>query len=233
MKAVYWGVVLLVAAGAPVCAQAAGGVEADLARCAAVPDALQRLECYDLLSRRLGLEPKPAARAAGQVTTVPGVAAAAAASEASSQAGIPGPATVGAWTVHIQRDDRGRVHRVTVATRAQSGQGIIGASPRLVLRCLDAELSVYVDWENYVGGNSVPVAAAIDGGKAGRANWPVSVDGSRTYYPGAAAAFAKELLGGRTLVMSVSPYGGHRISATFDLADLAQASHALRSACRW
>lgn len=231
MKAVYGAVVLLVAAGAPVYAQAAGGVEADLARCAAVPDALQRLECYDLLSRRLGLEPKPAARAAEQVTTVP--RAAAAASEASAAAGLPGPAKVGAWTVHIQRDDRDRVHRVTVATRAQSGQGIIGASPRLVLRCLDAELSVYVDWENYVGGNSVPVAAAIDGGKAGRANWPVSVDGSRTYYPGPAAAFAKELLGGRTLVMSVSPYGGHRISATFDVADLAQASDALRSACRW
>ena len=244
MKAILvGGAMLLLGLAASARAADNEALRAQLARCAGVQDALQRLECFDRLSRSLGLvggrAALPATAAAQAATAAPPtqqpVAPQPPKAAVSPAAPVPGTSTrqVDRWNVRIERDAKGRVHIVTVTSSAAAAKGVIGDPPVLKLRCMDSETAVAIDWENYVGNDSVPVTFGLDGGSQARADWSVSVNGMATSYPGKAAALARSLLGARQLDVKVTPYGGHQISARFDLAGLAAAIAPLRAACHW
>lgn len=192
---------------------------AALARCAAIGDALQRLECYDRLARRSRASvAAPAAAAAPSGSAPP-----------APRALAPPP---GKWKRRLKRDARGALTAVTLSLAAARQAGGIGGAPvTLVLSCRDAESTVAIDWQNYLGGDDVPVTLRLDGGPGAKQLWAISPDGSRAAYPGDAMALIGRLSAGHTLQARANPYGGHAIEATFELAGLAQAAAPLREAC--
>lgn len=219
-----------VLAGPAWAASGAGGdLRAQLARCAAIQDALNRLECFDLLTRGMGLS-APAAATPAAPASMPPLAV-------PQASGTPVPQSttskVSGWQVVIKRDDKGRVHSVTLETAAAQGVGVRGDPVTLSLRCMDTETTAFIDWESYVGNDSVPVTVNVGGAGNSRSNWRISPNGTMTYYPGKAVPFVQSLLAASRLDARVNPYGGHEISARFDLSGLAAAIQPLRQACRW
>lgn len=231
-KIVAAAAVLLVLAG-PSWAAASGddALKAQLARCAAVHDALNRLECFDLLARSLGLNPGSTAPEAPAASATPPVSP----PVVSEPAPIPESTTtmVSGWRVVIKRDDKGRLHIVTLETTAAQGVGVRGTPVTLSLRCMDRETSAFINWESYVGDDSVPVTVNVGGAGASRSNWKISSNGTMTYYPGKTVPFVQSLLSAKQLDARVNPYGGHEVSANFDLSGLVSAIQPLRQACRW
>jgi type VI secretion system VasI family protein len=226
------------------CHAASGGddLRTQLARCAAIQDALNRLECFDLLTRSMGLASQGAAQAAGATSAAPPARPVPMPPIANPAVGTAAPASpvpesttaqVSGWNVVIKRDDKGRVHSVTLQTQAAQGVGVRGAPVSLALRCMDTETTAFIDWQSYVGGDSVPVTVSVGGGGDSRSNWRISPDGTLTYYPGKAVDFVRSLLNAGQLAARVNPYGGHEISATFDLSGLDTAVQPLRQACHW
>jgi|GEM_PF-3213721 len=224
-------VVTLAAAAAPVrgAAPPPTTLRAGMAACAAVGDALQRLECYDRLARRFRI-------AAPGSASAPAPAAPPATVRASPPRPAPAattaaPAHTGAWRTHVERNDRGKIVAVTLRLRADRQSGGVGNRAELVLRCRDGETGVVINWENYAGDGSVPVTLSRDGGTSARRPWPVTADGSRTRYPGDAAAFIRSLLRTDALTARLDPYGGYPITAKFRPDGLAVAVKPLRRAC--
>lgn len=240
MNKVVAAAVVAGALASPCLAASGSDLENQLARCAAIRDALNRLECFDLLTRSLGLNRGAAAQAQGARSTVSPAAPVPTASPAnppvlSEPASIPESttATVSGWHVVIKRDGKGRVHIVTLQTAASRGVGVRGSPVTLSLRCMDKETSVFIDWESYVGSDSVPVTVDIGGTGDSRGNWRISPNGTMTYYPGKTVPFVQSLLNAKQLDVRVNPYGGHEISASFDLGALPSAIQPLRQACHW
>jgi len=203
-------------------AASADAVRADIARCAAVTDALHRLECYDRLARRLKLPPTPGSAA----TSSPG--------RAGPLHSAPAPASApGSWQRSFKRDGKGHVVAVTVRLAAARQSGGVGSGHAvLVLKCADTETTAAIEWGNYAGSTSVPVTLTAGGGKAERTDWPVGTDGSSTRYPGSAVKLIRKLEGARTLTARLNPYGGYPVTAHFSLAGMTAAVAPLRRACR-
>lgn len=236
-----FAVVLVAALAAGVPARGAqtpdnAALRAQIARCAAVTDALNRLECYDRLARKLNATVPPAVAAPtpplGSETAKPPpsplVSAAPAAPAAKS---LPPPG--GKWQRKIERNDKGEITKVTLRLPAASETGSIGGDPvTLILRCLGTETSVTINWQNYVGENGVPVTLRVDGGDV-RKLWRISADSSKTIYPGNAVKLIQSWSGTHELHARLNPYGGYAMTATFDLSGLEGALAPLRATCRW
>lgn len=198
-------------------------LRAGILRCAAIADALNRLECYDRLARQVAATPAASATTAEGAPVPPAVA--------SAQALAPPP---GKWQRKVQRDHKGEITAVTLQLPAAAVHGSIGGDPPiLVLRCRDTETSVAIEWQNYIGSNSVPVTLRLDRHGGAQQLWQASPNGSGTGYPGNAIGLIRRLSAGGTLDARVSPYGGYAIDATFDLTGITDALVPLRKACHW
>lgn len=230
-----FAVALVAALGAGAPAHAAAppdeaALRAQVARCATVKDALQRLECYDRLARRLEVAAPTAATTRSAPAVPPPVRPAPAVTGYAPEPPSPG----GHWERNIERNGKGRITKVTLRLPAASEKGGIGGEPvTLVLRCMGTETSVSIDWQNYVGENGVPVTLRADDSGGVRKLWQVSVNGSQTAYPGNAVALIRGWRGVHALHAQLNPYGGYPMAATFDLTGLEQALAPLQATCRW
>ncbi|MGH8427530.1 MAG: type VI secretion system-associated protein TagO [Gammaproteobacteria bacterium] len=210
-------------------------LKTELARCEAIQDALNRLECFDLLTRNLRLSPQSAAQSQqGSPSAMP-AAANPSINNASSMGPVPESTTaeVSGWRVIIKRNDKGRVDSAILQIQATHGVGVGGDPVSLALRCISSETGAFINWESQVGSDSAPVTVAVGDGGSSRRNWTISPDGTMTYYPGNAVPFVESLLNARQLAARINPYGGHEISAAFDLSGLGTAIQPLRDACHW
>lgn len=187
----------------------AGEVEDALADCAAIPGSFKRLDCYDALAR----QQKPAA----------------------SPAGAP-PA--GQWKVeeHTSSGISGGTDVFMVVQAIENIPGENGeVRPVLVVRCQDLNTAVIFNFGRFIEQSRAEAALRIDDGAVMGVSLKMSASGKAFgYWQGEEAIpFVKRLLGGKRLLVQVTPFGANPVLAEFPVEGINEAVAPLRKACGW
>lgn len=185
-------------------------VSKDIARCAAESNSVKRLECFDLLSNRLG-----------------------AASPRSSST------TVSKWRVNKETsriDDSTNVIISLDADSSISGWPRKTHTPSLVLRCKEKKTEAYIvtgmSPQVEYGIDGATVTLRFDKEKAMKYHASKSTDGEALFF-GQSVGLIKKMLGHTTLLFEFVPFNSSPAMTTFDLRGLAEAVKPLRDTCKW
>jgi type VI secretion system protein VasI len=198
---------VLVLAGAPL-PVAAGAIEDALSDCAAIAGSFERLDCYDALARGHGTDQAEVA-----------------------------PAPAGKWKVE-QRDSgiSGAVDVYMVVQAVEKIQGEDGqVRPVLVVRCENNSTAVIFNFARFIEQSRAEIALRIDDGEVVAASLKMSASGKAFgFWRGdRAIPFVKRLLGGKRLLVEVTPFGARPVLAEFPVEGLDKAVAPLRKACGW
>jgi type VI secretion system protein VasI len=201
----YWLLGVLLLAGAPLPA-AAGAMEDALGECAAIAGSFKRLDCYDALAREHG---------PGQAEAAP----------------------AGKWKVEQRASGIGGGADVYMVVRAV--EKIAGEEgevrPVLVVRCENNSTAVIFNFGRFIEQSRAEAALRIDDGVVMAASLKMSASGKAFgFWQGdEAIPFIKRLLGGKRLLVQVTPFGAGPVLAEFPVEGLDSAVAPLRSACGW
>lgn len=187
----------------------AGEVEDALADCAAIPGSFKRLDCYDALAR----QQKPGASSA-----------------------VAPPA--GQWKVeeHTSSGINGGTDVFMVVQAVENIPGENGeVRPVLVVRCQDRNTAVIFNFRRFIEQSRAEAALRIDDGAVMGVSLKMSASGKAFgYWRGEEAVpFVKRLLGGKRLLVQVTPFGANPVLAEFPVEGLDAAVAPLRKACGW
>jgi len=187
----------------------AGEVEDALADCAAISGSFKRLDCYDALAR----QQKPG----------------------TSPDGAP-PA--GQWKVeeHTSSGISGGRDVFMVVQAVENIPGEDGeVRPVLVVRCQDRNTAVIFNFGRFIEQSRADAALRIDDGAVMGASLKMSSSGKAFgYWQGEEAIpFVKRLLGGKRLLVQVTPFGANPVLAEFPVEGFNEAVSPLRKACGW
>lgn len=185
-------------------------MDKNLARCAAEPNSVKRLECYDLLSSRLGVAPPP-----------------------------PSNTTVSKWHVSKETsrlDDSTNVIISLDADSPISGWPRKTHTPSLVLRCKEKKTEAYIvtgmSPQVEYGTDGATVTLRFDKEKATKYRTSKSTDGEALFF-GQSIGLIKKMLGHTTLLFEFVPFNSSPTMTTFDLRGLNDAIRPLRDTCKW
>lgn len=181
--------------------------EKDIAACASKSDPLLRLECFDNLSREMGVE--------GGVKT--------------------SMKTSGNWIVMVDVspiDDSTNVSAILISDNVV-GTGWRADRASLVLRCSENKTNVFVNWNDYLGSDSIMVLERLDKRKAETHSWSLSTDNKSTFVKGGDIRYIKRLVGHEKLLLQLTPYNESPVMANFDLTGIEKAIEPLKKACHW
>jgi len=187
---------------------AAGAVEDALGECAAVAGSFKRLDCYDALAREYGPEQSDTA-----------------------------PATAGNWKV--EQRDTGISGAADVYMVVQAIEKIPGEDgqvrPVLVVRCENNNTAVIFNFARFIEQSRAEAALRIDDGEVVAASLKMSASGKAFgFWRGdESVPFVKRLLGGKRLLVQVTPFGARPVLAEFPVEGLDEAVTPLRKACGW
>lgn len=177
----------------------------DIATCAAIAGALERLDCYDRIARDLEVD--------------------------GPQPGPSDGAGAGAWQVSDEINPLDDTRTVTLLLPASSGTSRFGRPIVLVLRCMSGDTELYISWSDYVG-SEARVTTRVGDAPARTTRWSLSTNSQATFYPDDDRAFVMEqLLGASQFVAQVTPYNESPKTAVFDVTGLDQAISPLLEAC--
>ena len=181
-------------------------VTAEIAQCAAIEGALQRLDCFDQLARELGVDsPQPASPADG--------------------------VKVGSWEVSDEINPLDDTRSVRLGQIAESGQSSMGSSIALVLMCQSGETDLAINWSDYLG-SEVRVTTRVGRQRAETKRWNLSTNSQASFYPDNAREFIlTELMNADRFIAQTTPYNENPVTAVFDLTGLSQAIEPLLEAC--
>jgi len=197
----------LLLAGVPSSA-VAGALEDRLADCAAIAGSFKRLDCYDALAREYG--PNQAESATGPT---------------------------GKWKVeHRQSGISGAADVYMVVKAVEKIQGEDGqVRPVLVVRCENKITAVIFNFARFIEQSRAEIALRIDDGEVVAASLKMSASGKAFgFWQGdEAIPFVKGLLGGKRLLVEVTPFGARPVLAEFPVEGLDEAVAPLRKACAW
>jgi len=177
-----------------------------LAECAAIKDNLKRLECYDRLARELGLVKTY------QIIPVKGT---------------------GKWITKIEKNPLDDTKTVILILQADEGESSFGDPIFLVIRCMSNKTELYINWNSYLGLDSISVTTRIGNDKPERKLWNISTDHRATFYPTSPILFIKNLINADKLVAQTTPYGENPIIAIFDIRGLNEAIKPIQETCGW
>lgn len=224
------GVVMLLAAPTLSGGELRRGVD----HCAALPDAGQRLSCFEAL--------RPGAMEAA-AATVPQLATARIV--APPRAGSPrtAPGEIGKWLVQRRRDPMSDTDTVTLWLPADRDRSAWGTPITLRVRCGEAEALLEVDWQVYLGADgtaadgdeSLPwkrVRVRLGVAPAEEQRWQVRPGGHATAAP-LDEGLARRLAA--TVSLSVQVRTGRHsrpITATFDTAGFGNVLRTVPGRCR-
>ncbi len=121
---------------------------------------------------------------------------------------------------------------------AEGDKGQDGQPMELVVSCDDGELSVRIDWRQYLGSDSPAVTVKIDSLPPSRSNWERSENKRASVFRPSGkkvrqkiALFVRELMAGQRLAARVIPRGGKAVTAAFDLSGAKTALRSVYTAC--
>lgn len=183
----------------------------DIARCSAQTNSIQRLDCFDTLSKRLGLS-------APATTT----------------------SKVSKWSVRkdvSKIDDSTNVNLTLEADSVISGWPNTDVTPKLILRCKEKKTEVLVitgmasqpELGNY---NGATVTLRFDKEPAKKYQTTESTDKEALFF-GNATTLIKKMLQHSTMLFQFVPFNSSPQMTNFDLQGLAEALKPLREVCKW
>lgn len=182
----------------------------DIAACAAIKDAVRRLDCYDGLAKKIGVD-RPAVR-----TNRP----------------------AGQWLVTTETskiDDSKNVFLVVPAKNQSIGRFGDLVKPELWLSCRENQTSMWVTMFQFLTTTETDVTYRIDKMKATDRQFAMSTDHEAfgLWRGRAPVDFARGLFGHDTLLMRVTPYGESATTVEFPITGLRDAIKPLAEACHW
>jgi hypothetical protein len=189
-------------------AQAQASAE-QLARCAAVPVAALRLQCYDALA-------KPKSDSAR-----------------SSPRELPAGAKVmGNWAMSIENDPITDQKGVTFIVQAEGASAF--RPPTLIVRCKRGELDAFVSTSEYLGDGNNRITIRFGNEPALEQRWTASSDHTALFHPGDRAEveeFVRKLAQYDRVAVQVTPYEKGPVAMVFNLAGIGIVNQELLAIC--
>jgi len=185
-------------------------VNTDVAKCAAESNSVKRLECFDSLSKRLGV-------ASPKTSTT----------------------TISKWQVTKETsriDDSSNVTIRVAADSSISGWPRKTVTPSLVFRCKERKTEAYIvtgmSPQVEYGTDGATVTLRFDKEKATKYQTSKSTDGEALFF-GQSVGLIKKMVQHTTLLFEFVPFNSSPAITTFDLRGLADALKPLRETCKW
>lgn len=197
-------IALALATGLTTMAHAAP-TDKEIAACAIVEGDLSRLECYDTLAQRYGLN--------GPQT---------------KKVNVSGN---GKWVVDVATNPIDDSKTVTLLLKADEGKNRWGSPVAMLARCRSNETDLFIVWNDYLG-SEADVLSRVGTEKARTRRWSMSTDKKATFHPHP-IAFLKSMMEADSLVTQVTPYNESPVTAVFDIKGLNEAIKPLRETCHW
>lgn len=177
----------------------------EIAACAVVEGDLARLECYDSLAQKHGLQGPQT-----QPVNVTGH---------------------GKWVVDAKTNPIDDSKTVTLLLTADEGSSRWGKPVVLVARCQSNATDLFIAWNDYLG-SEADVLSRVGEAKAVTRRWSVSTDHKATFHP-SPITFLKSMMEADKLVAQVTPYNESPVTAVFNTSGLKNAIKPLRETCNW
>jgi type VI secretion system VasI family protein len=203
-----------------------------VAMCAGISSDLQRLSCYDDLSRQL----------AGDGTAQKETAAQAASPQTTS-AGSNDTGGLGAWMRNDEVDGLDNSKIIVLSLAAESGNvGLIGKpgvkrGPMLVMRCKERQAQLFVSFDLPVTGSedAVPVQYRIGASAPTKGIWSRSEDETSfgAWKTATTAPLVNQLGLAADLFVRASGSNGRTSEALFRLDGIKAATKAVQEGCPW
>ena len=103
----------------------------------------------------------------------------------------------------------------------------------MFIRCSENKTSLYVNWDMYLGLDSLNVLTRLGKTKATNKEWLISTDSKASFYNGNVIMYIKELMNHNSMLLQITPHGESPVSAEFDIRGLSVAIKAVRESCKW
>jgi hypothetical protein len=242
------GIAAILIASSPVGTARAQITENDagktVAMCAGISSDLQRLSCYDDLSRQVGgastAQKETAAQAASPQTTP---ATPVAPNPTGSSAGSSDTGGLGAWVRNDEVDGLDNSKIIILSLAAESGNvGLIGKpgvkrGPMLVMRCKERQAQLFVSFDLAVTGSedAVPVQYRIGASAPTKGIWSRSEDQTSfgAWKTATTAPLVNQLGLAADLFVRASGSNGRTSEALFKLDGIKAATRAVQEGCPW
>jgi len=212
-----------------------------VAMCAGISSDLQRLSCYDDLSRQVGgastAQKETAVQAASPQTTP------LAPNSTGSSAGSSDTGGLGAWVRNDEVDGLDNSKIIILSLAAESGNvGLIGKpgvkrGPMLVMRCKERQAQLFVSFDLPITGSedAVPVQYRIGASAPTKGMWSRSEDQTSfgAWKTATTAPLVNQLGLAADLFVRASGSNGRTSEALFKLDGIKAATKAVQEGCPW
>jgi len=212
-----------------------------VAMCAGISSDLQRLSCYDDLSRQVGgastAQKETATQAASPQTTP------VAPNATGSSAGSSDTGGLGAWVRNDEVDGLDNSKIIILSLAAESGNvGLIGKpgmkrGPMLVMRCKERQAQLFVSFDLPITGSedAVPVQYRIGASAPTKGIWSRSEDQTSfgAWKTATTAPLVNQLGLAADLFVRASGSNGRTSEALFKLDGIKAATRAVQEGCPW
>jgi len=216
-----------------------------IAMCAGISSDLQRLSCYDDLSRQVRssdtAQNKTASPPDNSATAPP--ATAPATSAAGSQGDSEDSGSLGRWVRNDEVDGLDNSKIIVLSLPAESGNvGLIGKpgvkrGPVLVLRCKERQAQVFVSFDLAVTGSddAIPVQYRIGTNAPTKGAWSRSEDQTSfgSWQTATTASLVNQLEPAADFFVRATGSNGRTSEALFKLDGIKAAARAVREGCPW
>ena len=154
----------------------------------------------------------------------------------------PPPPNKGAWRTAAQEDPvTGRTRHVAVLNASNETKGhVFQTTPTLYVRCQDNRTEAYINWGNYLDGNSGDfrdnrhvVTLRIGDGDPFTVRANVSTNNESTFFPSPIPSILKPAASADTLAARTTPYNESPQTAMFNVTGMRAALADLAAACNW
>lgn len=194
----------------------ASPVEKDIIFCTKIPDNEARLGCFDKIALERSLVK----------------------AKSSQAPKMPKPIVEGKWQTNSSKskfDDSTNVFLWLDAKFEVQISVYETVLPRLYLRCFENEVSLFIDFDHFLGSREALVEYRIGDEKMRSRNWSISTDHRAIglWRNRHAIPFIKSLYGHDRFLFRMIPYSEKPVEVEFEIAKLEQSIQPLAKQCGW